>query len=188
MLDVALRPETPEDVPLLRELYVSTRAEEMAAVPWDADGKDAFLRMQFELQTTHYQRAYPDAAFQIVAVEGRPAGRLYVHRGEKDIHILDVSLLPPYRRRGIGTALLRALLDEARGSGRSVSLYVERHNAASCLYERLGFRPVVDDGVYLRLEWRRTMSAELTIPDAAHTTHAASARKASNRVAGTAGA
>ena len=78
--------------------------------------------------------------------------------------------------------------NESRATGRSVSLYVERHNAASCLYERLGFRPVVDDGVYLRLEWRRTMSAELTIPDAAHTTHAASARKASNRVAGTAGA
>jgi ribosomal protein S18 acetylase RimI-like enzyme len=187
--DVTLRPETADDLPLLRALYASTRAEEMAAVPWDAAQKDAFLCMQLELQTQHYHRAYPDGSFQIVLVEGRPAGRLYVHRGETEIHIIDVSLLPEYRRRGIGTALLRELLDEAAASGRRVSLYVDRHNAASSLYERLGFRPVADDGVYLRLEWMgATVSAELTISDAPCAAHVASVRKTLNRVPGTAGA
>ena len=38
----ALRPETEADLPFLMQLYASTRAEELAAVPWSAEQKAAF--------------------------------------------------------------------------------------------------------------------------------------------------
>ena len=167
MLDLALRLETAEDVPFLRELYALTRAEEMAALPWDRVCKDAFLRMQFDAQTLHYHLAYPHATFHIVLVNGRPAGRLYVDRGDDEIGLIDVSLLPEYRRRGIGSELLRALLADARRLGRRVTLHVERRNPALRLYERLGFRQLADEGIYLFMEWRAAdMSEKLTIPTA----------------------
>jgi ribosomal protein S18 acetylase RimI-like enzyme len=165
VLDLSLRPEGAEDVPFLRELYALTRAEEKAALPWDRARKDAFLRRQFEAQTLHYHRAYPHAELQIVLVHGDPAGRFYVDRGDDEIRLIDISLLPEYRRRGIGGELLRALLAEAHRLGRPVTLHVERHNPALRLYERLDFRQLADEGVYLLMEWRAAdVSGKLPIP------------------------
>jgi ribosomal protein S18 acetylase RimI-like enzyme len=90
----------------------------------------------------------------VVVVDGRPAGRLYVARWPEELRVIDIALLPEYRRRGIGTALLRALLEEAGASGRPVRIHVERFNPALAVYEKLGFRLLEDRGVYLFLEWR----------------------------------
>jgi ribosomal protein S18 acetylase RimI-like enzyme len=65
--------------------------------------------------------------------------------------IVDIALLPEQRGKGIGTALLRDLLAEADGTGKRVTIHVERLNPALRLYERLGFR-VAEEGVYLFLE------------------------------------
>lgn len=56
---------------------------------------------------------------------------------------LVISLYAPYRGRGIGTALMRAMLAKLEGSGcRRVSLSVSRENPACRLYARLGFKVV----------------------------------------------
>jgi predicted GNAT family acetyltransferase len=44
------------------------------------------------------------------------------------------------------------LIDEATDAGKRLSIHVERFNPAMRLYERLGFRAVAEEGVYLRLE------------------------------------
>jgi ribosomal protein S18 acetylase RimI-like enzyme len=129
-------------------VYASTRADELAAVPWDDEAKEAFLRAQFGAQDRWWREHYADASFDVVLVDGRPAGRLYVHRGAEEIRIVDVALLPAYRGRGIGSALLREVLAD----GRRVTIHVERMNPALRLYERLGFTLAEDKGVYLFLE------------------------------------
>jgi ribosomal protein S18 acetylase RimI-like enzyme len=149
-----LRPISADDLPLLREIYASTREDELSVVPWSQEQKAAFLRMQFEAQHAHYQKFYPDAQFLLVLVDDVPAGRLYVHRGPSELRLIDIALLPGFRGKGLGAALLRELLEEARGSGRAVTIHVERNNRALHLYERLGFRTVTDDGgLYLLLRW-----------------------------------
>jgi ribosomal protein S18 acetylase RimI-like enzyme len=65
---------------------------------------------------------------------------------------MDIALAPPFRRRGIGTALLDALIAEAQASGRTLSIHVETNNPARRLYERLGFAKAGEHGVYLLLE------------------------------------
>ena len=80
-------------------------------------------------------------------------GRLYVARWEKEIRIVDITVLPEFRGSGIGTELLRDLQDEARTAGKSLTIHVERFNRALELYQRLGFKQVEDKGVYLLLEW-----------------------------------
>src|SRR5215211_5883167 len=113
---------------------------------------EAFLRRQFEAQDAHYREHYDGASFDVIEVDGEPAGRLYVARWEDEIRIMDIALLPEQRGAGIGTRLLRDLLDEGRRTGKRVSIHVEKHNRALRLYERLGFAPVADRGVYLLLE------------------------------------
>ena len=126
--------------------------EELAVVPWDDAQKDAFLRMQFDAQDAWWRENYAAASFDVILVDGEPAGRLYVHRGPSEIRIVDIALLPEHRGSGIGTRLLEELLAEGDAAGKSVTIHVERMNPALRLYERLGFSVAEDKGIYLFLE------------------------------------
>jgi GNAT superfamily N-acetyltransferase len=150
---VALRPVQPADEELLFCVYASTRADELSVVPWDEAQKEVFLRAQFVSQDRWYREHYDGASFDVVLVDGEPCGRLYVYRGESEIRIVDIALLPEHRGHGVGSALLYDLLDEADGAGKRVTIHVERFNPALRLYERLGFAVAEDKGVYLLLEW-----------------------------------
>jgi ribosomal protein S18 acetylase RimI-like enzyme len=125
----------------------------MAVLDWSDDDKATFLTQQLEAQTSYWRQQYPDTERLIVTDHDFAVGRLYLDRQNDEIHILDIALLPNHQKRGLGGALLQRVLDEAQETARSVRIYVERNNQALRLYERLGFRPVEDLGVYLRLEW-----------------------------------
>jgi ribosomal protein S18 acetylase RimI-like enzyme len=148
-----LRTIVPEDEPFLYQVYASTRADELAQVPWSDAEREAFLRQQFSAQHTYYQQQYTGAAFQLIVQDGVPVGRLYVDRSTHEIRIVDIALLPEHRGAGIGTALLTDLLAEAARTRKVVTIHVERFNPALRWYERLGFRMIEDRGVYLLLRW-----------------------------------
>ena len=149
-----LRLATAADEPLLRAVYASTRAEELAATGWSDENKAAFCDQQFTAQDAHYRAHYPMAEFLVVEFAGTPAGRLYVARWAREIRIMDIVMLPGFRRRGIGTQLLRELQEEAQTACKALSIHVEKFNPARRLYARLGFREIEDKGVYLLMEWR----------------------------------
>jgi len=151
---VTFRRATSDDDPFLLSLYASTREEELALTDWDDAQKAAFVRSQFEAQSRHYAEHYAGASFDVVLVGGVRAGRLYVARWEREIRIVDVALIPAFRGGGIGTSLIGAVLAEGEASSKPVSIHVERFNRAMQLYERLGFVPVGEHGVYLLMEWR----------------------------------
>jgi ribosomal protein S18 acetylase RimI-like enzyme len=152
VLTIDRRPAHEEDRAFFALLYASTREEELAAVPWDAAQKEAFVAQQFAAQRAHYAEHYADASFEVVTVDDEPGGRLIVARREGAIRIVDISLLPRYRGRGVGTRVLRPLLDEADRVGATMTIHVEHFNRARGLYERLGFSAVAEDGMYLRME------------------------------------
>jgi ribosomal protein S18 acetylase RimI-like enzyme len=110
--------------------------------------------MQFEAQHLHYHRSYSDATFEVVLADGVPAGRLYRHRMPEELRIVDIAVLPEFRGRGIGTALLREILDDGAREGLVVSIHVEHMNPAMSLYRRLGFVAAGESGPYVRMEWR----------------------------------
>jgi len=150
---LTLRPITPDDRDFLYRVYASTREQELAQVDWDAAQKAAFLRMQFDAQYQDYQKNYSQARFQIILLDGQPIGRLYVDRWANEIRIVDIALLPEYRNRGLGTGYLKDILAEGQRAGLPVTIHVERFNPALHLYERLGFQPIEDKGVYWLMRW-----------------------------------
>ena len=94
----------------------------------------------------------PDDRAVVATVDGDVVGACWVRTTDEYGHIDDetpsfsISLYKPYRGKGIGTAMMRALLDELRRAGYArVSLSVQKDNPALRLYERLGFR-IVGDG------------------------------------------
>jgi ribosomal protein S18 acetylase RimI-like enzyme len=67
---------------------------------------------------------------------------------------LSLAVLPEYRGRGIGTALLTRLLEVARTRYGAVSLSAAEANPARRLYERLGFKVVDRSGTSLTMQRR----------------------------------
>ena len=147
-LGVSYRPMTADDLPFVAALYASTRREEVARTGWPGEMQEAFLRQQHEAQHSHYSIHFADAEWLIVEREGAAIGRLYLREDPGRLHIIDISLIPQCRGRGIGGAILRDILALARASGRGVSIQVEKFNPARRLYDRLGFRAVEDLGIY----------------------------------------
>lgn len=151
-MNLALRPIMPDDGDFLYRVYASTREGELAVVDWGEAQKAAFLRQQFGAQSRYYSEQYAEAAFDVILSAGRPVGRLYVARWQEEIRIVDIALLPEHRGRGLGTRLLKDLVSESEESGKPLTIHVEKFNPALRLYERLGFRPTADKGVYLFME------------------------------------
>ena len=150
---VTRRPITPEDKDFLYRVYASTREAELAQLDWDEDQKTAFLEMQFRAQHHYYQEQFAQADFDLILLDGEPIGRLYVDHREDEIRIIDITLLTEHRRKGIGSALLKGILDAAEQAGLPVRIHVERNNPAFGLYTHLGFRRIVECGIYDLMEW-----------------------------------
>jgi ribosomal protein S18 acetylase RimI-like enzyme len=156
----ALRPETDADIPFLMQLYASTREQELAPVPWTAEQKQAFCTSQFQAQRHHYRTYYTSCAFDVIEQNGTPAGRLYLDSYPSRLYIVDIAIMPAWRNRGVGTAILQALQTTAGASGRGVGIMVEKFNPALRLYRRLGFAESADHEVYWEMDWRPGPSQE----------------------------
>ena len=140
---MSLRRVTDADRPFLERLYRSVRWDELAPTGWPDQAKIDFLASQFELQQRHYQLAFAGADFDVIEHDGRAIGRLSVDRTPPDLHLVEISLVPEWRGRGVGGALIGRLQDDVRrGVAARVVLNVEHSNTGALrLYQRLGFVP-----------------------------------------------
>jgi GNAT superfamily N-acetyltransferase len=93
--------------------------------------------------------------FGVVAEDGRPIGAAWARLltadrpgygyVADDVPELSIGVTPEHRGRGVGRALLEALVHDAAQYGR-LSLSVEPANRAAELYRSLGFRKVGHSG------------------------------------------
>ena len=152
-ISITLRPAAREDEPFLIEVYASTRMEELDLTQWDQAQRAAFIDMQFKAQRHHYQANFPQAEYQVILLDGKPVGRLYIARLDRTIRILDITVLLPRRSAGIGTTILNAILKESEETAKPVQIYVESFNPSLRLFERLGFRKVDSSDYNFLMEW-----------------------------------
>lgn len=149
-----LDPVHPTDDLFQYQTYASTRTEEMALTGWTREQQDTFLRMQYEAQRRSYLLQLPNAEYSVIRRDETAVGRLILDRTSKEIHLVDIALLPEFRAQGIGSALMEAILKEATQAHKSVRLHVESFNPALRWYERLGFSVLNTGPIYLEMVWR----------------------------------
>ncbi|HEY2499793.1 MAG TPA: GNAT family N-acetyltransferase [Candidatus Angelobacter sp.] len=151
---ITLRPVSATDDGFILSCYASTRAPELEAVPWSTEQKEVFVRMQYTAQKQHYAAEFPHASHEIIYVDEKPVGRIYMDRGAEALHLLDITVLPQHRNQGTGSTLLRRLLDEARQTKKPVTIYVESFNPSLRLFSRLGFQKDHEKGLHLLMKWQ----------------------------------
>lgn len=158
-MDFTVRKMTTDEWPLLeRFLYEAVYVPDdfVGEVPHSIIYDDPKCRAAFERFG-----ARPDDRAMVAEVGGEVIGACWARTTDEYGHIDDktpsfsVSLYEPYRGKGIGTAMMHALLDELRVAGYArASLSVQKKNPALRLYERLGFR-IIGDG-FDETEWLMT--------------------------------
>jgi len=145
------RPATAEDQPFLKRLFVETN-EALQFLPPPL--REGLAEMQYGGREMTYGSQFPDASDSIIClVDGTAVGRQLTAHVDGALRLVDVAILPAWQGRGLGGAVLRALLDEAAREQARVELRVARGNPAVRLYERLGFKMVDADAVSLEFRW-----------------------------------
>jgi ribosomal protein S18 acetylase RimI-like enzyme len=152
----SIRPETEEDAPFARQLFDEARRVEYSFLPLDDRQKALLIHQQFDVQHRQYATQYGPAQFLMIDDAAGPIGRLYIGTVPRGLRVLDITIQEERRGEGIGDALLRGLIAQARERHLRVSLHVDKLNRARNLYERLGFRVVGDAGQAWLMDWRAT--------------------------------
>lgn len=142
-----IRHATPEDDGFLKEMLA-------VAADWRPDARvRSVAEIMAEPALAHSVAGWPaEGAAGFVAEDERPVGAVwwrFFPQNDPGYGFVDdrtpevsVGLVADARRQGIGTALLAALIEEARSrSLPALSLSVEPDNPAMALYQRLGFVP-----------------------------------------------
>lgn len=154
MANLSLRLEQPDDQPLLRALFVASRAAELACMNWPEQKVQWFIDMQIAARDREYDTRYAGARREIVECDGISAGRLMIHETEELLSLIDIALLADFQNRGIGTKLINGLQQEACAKAKPIRLHALSGSRPALLYARLGFTPLADDGIYTTMEWR----------------------------------
>ena len=127
-----LRPERSDDGDFRFALFCNSRLPEWDLI--DPAFKQQLMPQQFQAQTTGYAAQFPNARFDIIELAGEPIGRIVVDRPGTCLHIVDQAIVPHLRNRGIGTAIMRALMNEAAAAGISFRLKVASSTIPRCVF------------------------------------------------------
>jgi ribosomal protein S18 acetylase RimI-like enzyme len=149
-----LRPERDDDRAFRLQLFRDSRPE-LAMLPLPPQVCEQIVQHQFQAQTVSYRTHFPRARFDIIELDGGAIGRIVVDRPGSALHIIDQAITPAWRNLGLGTTIMRWLMEEAAGAGLPVRLMVFSGNDPSRrLYNRLGFVPIGETPTHIELEWR----------------------------------
>jgi ribosomal protein S18 acetylase RimI-like enzyme len=149
-----MRPIDPGDDGFLDALYEATRLEEILAWGLAMDAARLFLGAQARTQRAGYAIQYPGAERWMLVTGGVHVGRLVLDATGRAWRIVDLSVMPAHRQRGLGTLVLHHVQGRAMRAETPVRLTVAASNPARRLYARLGFSVTSCDGEHLAMEWR----------------------------------
>ena len=148
-----IRPVMPEDLPFLRKMMYE-------AARWNPDWPREPIEevLADPIMLRYYQGWGRLGDGGVVAeIEGEPVGAAWYRLFEEDkpgygfvdekTPELSIAVVPLHRRKGIGEAVLRSCMVQAREEGfQALSLSVAVHNRSRMMYQKAGFEKVAESG------------------------------------------
>lgn len=131
----------------------------MKLVPWSSEQKQAFLQMQFEAQGRYYRERYPNASFNLIKLDERPVGRLYLADLPEEIRIIDLTFLPAHFDPQVFVSLIEGILQMGAQVNKPVRIFLEYNDPHIEIFVRLGFRKTGEHGLYFLWQCDPALSA-----------------------------
>jgi GNAT superfamily N-acetyltransferase len=139
-----LRPATSTDTAFLRQLHHRVYRDVVTRQfgTWDENAQDDW-----------FEKGLADAEFSVVEENGEPIGAIGLKDRAEYLQLVELQILPEYQGRGVGSALLRAQMEHAQRTQRSIALRVLLENRARSLYARHGFVISGRTETHYLMEW-----------------------------------
>jgi ribosomal protein S18 acetylase RimI-like enzyme len=131
---VILRPARSEDFDYCARLYFGGMDKIVKELNLNTDAQVAALRQRWNVTQV-----------RVITLDGTDIGWLQSFEKDDALFLGQLFVDDALRRRGIGTEVVKALIEEAARAGRAMTLGVVKTNPALRLYERLGFRTTHGD-------------------------------------------
>lgn len=143
-MEVTRRPARDTDTEFARSVHHRAYRDvsERQFGPWD----EAW-------QNGAFAASWASGAFEIVSCDGEACGYLCVEDGTDEIHVHEIVLLPEFQGRGIGSFLLREVMERAQRRGLPIRLRVLHLNRALHLYRKLGFQEIGRTEAQVLMQW-----------------------------------
>ena len=130
----ALRPACAEDFDYCARLYFEGMDDIIKELNLDMDAQVAGLRQRWDVEQV-----------RIITLEGTDIGWLQSFVQDDALFLGQLFVDGAWRRQGIGTDVVKSLIEEAARAGHALTLGVVKTNPALRLYERLGFCTTHED-------------------------------------------
>jgi ribosomal protein S18 acetylase RimI-like enzyme len=132
---VALVPAAAGDYEFARDTYYATMRWIIERLfGWNQAEQDASFASQFRLE---------DA--RLIMMDDQRVGWIQTQQGDSAVTLHQFYVVPELQRRGIGTQVLRLMIQEARNQGKPLKVAVVKINPAKSFYDRFGFRITHED-------------------------------------------
>ena len=140
--DFSLRAATSADLPFLIELRLATMVPHFARQGIALSPEEHRLRAAFRLDAT-----------RLIERASGPVGVIKVLREDGLWTVEQLQVASACQGRGIGAAVLRAVIAESVAAGAELRLSVLKQNPARHLYGRLGFKTLEESDTSYKMTW-----------------------------------
>ena len=149
-MKVTLRPAVAADFEACRRTYFA-----------ETDWINERLQLDRDAQESMFRKQWRTAQVCIIQADGVDVGWLQTVVSKSEHMLGQIFVDAPFQRRGIGTEVLRRIVEEASRLQLPIRLAVVKFNPSRRLYERLGFRVTHEDErkVYMTREPERGSSS-----------------------------
>ncbi|MES0809145.1 GNAT family N-acetyltransferase [Roseibium sp. SCPC15] len=138
-----LRTAVPSDFSFCRKLYIETIFPLLEAL-------DCLDRQRAEKAFKSYFKCHE---ISLVVIDDDVVGWFQVSEETEQINLDQVYLISAYRNRGLGTLLIRDVMQKAASKGKPLHLSMIKGNPAITLYQRLGFAFCGEDDIKFHMLW-----------------------------------
>jgi len=139
---IDFRQITNNDLEFLWKLH-NLALKDYVAQTWDWDE---------DWQRLDFTEKFNPADGKIIVVVGVDAGFWWTIKRETETLLVSIRILPEFQNRGVGTKIIKNLLNESKNP---VRLQVLKVNPARRLYEKLGFEIFDETETHFKMIRRR---------------------------------
>jgi GNAT superfamily N-acetyltransferase len=133
-MNVSLRAAVDADLEACRRTYFA-----------EMDWVNERLGLKRDDQESMFRKLWDPTQVCIIQADGVDVGWLQTVVSKSEHMLGQIFVDAPFQRKGIGTEVLRRIIDEAARLALPVRLAVVKFNPSRRLYERLGFRVTHED-------------------------------------------
>jgi ribosomal protein S18 acetylase RimI-like enzyme len=152
-MDIKLIHATENDSEFFMELFSEIKGSELLLHSWPPTIREQLLSMQYRGFMKSIQEEYPNHEDFLILFQSKMAGRLQIEKNDSFFRIINISLMPDFRGKGIGSYILKNILKEANLRQIPVELDVDVSNPAFFVYQNLGFNIIYCDEVKILMKY-----------------------------------